>query len=116
MKALIRGLFHRCPKCGTRSIYQSYLKVKDTCDSCGLKLKDYPADDFPPYIVMSLVGTVIVPLVFICDYFYGMSQFMLMAIWLPVSVVFILLALPPVKGAVIGVLWALNITKHDSLQ
>jgi uncharacterized protein (DUF983 family) len=38
---------------------------------------------------------------------------MLLIIWLPLSILFILLSLPPVKGSVIGVLWALNITRHN---
>jgi uncharacterized protein (DUF983 family) len=111
LKGMMRGTFHRCPNCGTRSIYKSYLKVKDQCEGCGLALKDYPADDTPPYIVISLVGTIVVPLIFLTDYLYDMSEIVLLAIWLPLSVLFILLMLPPVKGSVIGVLWALGITK-----
>jgi uncharacterized protein (DUF983 family) len=113
LKGLMRGVFHRCPNCGTRSIYQSYLKVKDQCESCGLALKDYPADDTPPYMVISLVATIIVPLVFLTDSLFNMSELMLMGIWLPISVLFILLCLPPAKGSVIGVLWALGITRDS---
>lgn len=114
-RAIIRGTLHCCPSCGQRSIYKGYLKIKDTCENCGLRLNDYSADDFPPYIVMSLVGTIIVPLAFLTDYLYDMSELMLMAIWLPISILFILATLPPAKGAVLGALWALDI-KKDSHQ
>lgn len=115
LQGLARGMFHCCPNCGKRSIYKSYLKVKDKCDQCGLALKDYPADDTPPYIVISLVGTIVVPLVFITDHIFDMSELLLLSIWLPLSILFILATLPPIKGSVIGVLWALGITK-DSQQ
>jgi len=112
-QGFMRGLFHGCPDCGARSIYQSYLKVKDKCDHCGLALKEYPADDTPPYIVISLIGTIVVPLVFLTDYIFDMSEFNLLAIWIPISILFILLTLPPIKGSVIGVLWALGITRDS---
>lgn len=115
IQGLARGTLHRCPNCGKGSIYQSYLKVKDHCSQCGLSLKDYPADDTPPYIVISLVGTVVVPLVFLTDYIWDMSELMLMLIWLPLSMLFILLTLPPIKGSVIGVLWALNIKREKQI-
>lgn len=111
-QAIMRGLFHKCPNCGHPSIYKSYLKVKDCCETCDLALNDYSADDFPPYVVMSLVGTIIVPLVFLTDYLYDISEFTLMAIWLPLSILFILAALPPAKGAILGALWALDIKKE----
>lgn len=112
LQAFMRGLFSQCPSCGQESIYSSYLKVKDECTSCGLALKDYPADDAPPYIVTSLVGTIVVPLVFLTDYLWDLSELMLMVIWLPISILFILTILPPTKGSVVGVLWALNLKRE----
>lgn len=35
---LARGLRRRCPQCGQGRIFQGWLKVRDHCDVCGLKL------------------------------------------------------------------------------
>ena len=107
-----RGLFHRCPNCNARSIYQSYLKVKDKCDECGLSLHEYPSDDTPPYISISLVSTIIVPLVFIHAIYWDMPNLVLFLIWIPITICFVLVSLPPIKGSVIGILWALNIKRR----
>lgn len=106
-----RGLVLRCPNCGTGRLYKSYLKVHTSCTFCNFPLKDFPADDAPPYIVTSLVGTIIVPLVFLSDYLWDLSEVMLLSLWLPISIFFILGTLPPIKGSFIGILWALDLSR-----
>ena len=45
--AMLRGARLRCPSCGEGSLYSSYLKVADTCSSCGEALHHQRADDAP---------------------------------------------------------------------
>lgn len=113
-QAAWNGLFHRCPQCEKPSIYQSYLKVHAHCTHCGLELDVYPSDDMPPYISMSLVSTLIVPIALILGYKYDISDFLQFLIWVPITIALILLSLPPIKGATIGVLWALDIKRDKT--
>lgn len=112
-QGMLRGMFLKCPNCGQGHLFKAYLKVHDNCQVCDFPLKNFPADDAPPYIVISLVGTIIVPLAFLSDYLWDMSELLLLSIWLPVSIFFILGILPPVKGSFIGILWALNLSRKD---
>jgi len=36
---IARGLTHRCPNCGARSLFRTWLKANDVCPSCGLALE-----------------------------------------------------------------------------
>jgi uncharacterized protein (DUF983 family) len=35
---VLRGLVHRCPRCGSRHVFKSFFTMKDRCPRCGLKL------------------------------------------------------------------------------
>ena len=58
--ALKRGFLHRCPACGRGRLFGRFLKVVDRCQACGTEFHHHRADDFPPYIVMLIVGHVVV--------------------------------------------------------
>ena len=58
--ALKRGFLQRCPACGRGRLFGRFLKVADRCRACGTEFHHHRADDFPPYIVMLIVGHVVV--------------------------------------------------------
>ena len=37
-RMVLRGLVHRCPRCGSRHVFKSFFTMKDRCPRCGLKL------------------------------------------------------------------------------
>ena len=37
-RMVLRGLVHRCPRCGGRRVFESFFTMKDRCPRCGLKL------------------------------------------------------------------------------
>ena len=37
-RMVLRGLVHRCPRCGSRHVFKSFFSMKDRCPRCGLKL------------------------------------------------------------------------------
>ena len=45
-----RGFAGRCPACGEGRIFRKYLKVAESCTSCGEELHHQRADDAPPVI------------------------------------------------------------------
>ena len=113
--SMLRGARGRCPHCGTGKLFYRYLKVEPVCQSCGHDLDQYPSDDGPAYFTLLLVGhLIIVPFLILCaPLIWKLSPWiMIPAAVVPVAVI-TLTALPIIKGAVIGLLYALNISRAD---
>ncbi|MBB3771144.1 uncharacterized protein (DUF983 family) [Angulomicrobium tetraedrale] len=111
--ALINGFRMRCPACGKGALYNAYLKVNETCPSCGEELWHHRADDAPPYMVITLVGHIVVPLLLTVEMALRPAVWIHLVIWLPLTLLLSLALLPPVKGALIGYQWALRMHGFD---
>jgi uncharacterized protein (DUF983 family) len=103
-----RGTRGKCPACGAGAIYRGYLKVSDQCPDCGEELHHQRADDAPPYFTMFIVGHFVVGGVLALEQAYKPSAWLHIAIWLPVVLISSLWMLPKIKGALIGLQWALR--------
>lgn len=106
--AILRGARQRCPACGTGALYRAYLKVADTCPSCREELHHQRADDAPPYFTMFIVGHVVVAGVLVLERTVAPASWVHLALWLPLTVAMSLYLLPRVKGALVGLQWALR--------
>jgi len=111
--AFWKGLARRCPDCGKGGIFDGYIKVKHTCDECGLELFHQRADDAPPYFTMMIVLHFIVSGILIVEKAYSPETWVQMVIWLPAALIFSLVLLPHIKGALIGVQWARRMHGFD---
>ena len=110
LAAITRGLSHRCPNCGEGPLYRAYLKVVDECRCCGHHLGEYRADDGPAYFTILLVGhLVIAPMLFLQWIWRAPIWLVLPLTLVPLATV-TLLALPRVKGALVGLLYSLKTT------
>ena len=105
-QAFRNGLLRRCPECGKGSVFNGYIKVKHTCDSCGLELHHQRADDAPPYFTMLIVLHFVISGLLTVQQTFNPATWIQLSIWLPVSLVAALWLLPRVKGALIGIQWA----------
>lgn len=107
-RSMLRGASIRCPACGEGRMFRAYLKVADACPSCGEELHHQRADDAPPYVVITIVAHVVVGALLWAEIAYQPPVWLHLAIWLPLTVVLSLALLPPVKGALVGLQWALR--------
>jgi len=112
-RALKRGFRGRCPRCGEGKLFHSFLKVNEQCPVCGQDLTHHRADDLPAYLVIIIVGHIVVPLALMIETNYAPDVALQLAIYLPVTLVASLLLLQPVKGAVVGLQWALRMHGFD---
>jgi uncharacterized protein (DUF983 family) len=114
-RSMLRGLRGRCPNCGTSKLFYRYLKVEPVCQTCGHDLDRYPADDGPAYFTILLVGhLVIVPFLILCGPLIWKAPLALLIPGALISVAAVTLAaLPVIKGAVIGVLYTVDVTRAD---
>jgi uncharacterized protein (DUF983 family) len=111
--ALKRGFRGRCPRCGEGKLFRAFLKVDDHCSVCDLDFTPHRADDLPAYLVIVIVGHLVVPLALMIETNYSPPVALQLAIYLPLTLVLSLLLLQPVKGAVVGMQWALRMHGFD---
>jgi uncharacterized protein (DUF983 family) len=111
--AMLRGLRKRCPNCGRGRMFTGYLKVADSCPACGEELVHHRADDLPPYLTIVVVGHIIVPAILFVETRWPQETFTHLAIWLPLTLILSLALLPMMKGAVVGLQWALRMHGFD---
>jgi uncharacterized protein (DUF983 family) len=111
--AIKRGFRGRCPRCGEGRLFRAFLKVDDNCRACALDFTPHRADDLPAYLVIIMVGHIVVPAALWIETNYAPEVWLQLAIYLPFTFVASLLLLQPVKGAVVGLQWALRMHGFD---
>jgi uncharacterized protein (DUF983 family) len=112
-QAMFRGARGRCPRCGEGRLYRHYLKVADRCPTCGEALHHQRADDAPPYFTIFIAGHLLVPMLLGFEKAFAPPLWLHAAIWVPVTVALCLILLPIVKGAIVGLQWALYMHGFD---
>ena len=111
--ALKRGFRSRCPRCGEGKLFRAFLKVDDHCSVCGLDFTPHRADDLPAYLVIVIVGHIVVPAALWIETNYAPAVWLQLTVYLSFTLVASLALLQPVKGAVVGLQWALRMHGFD---
>jgi uncharacterized protein (DUF983 family) len=104
--AIMRGLKCACPNCGKGAMFGRYLKVNPVCDNCGEELFHEQAQDFPPYINITIVAHVVLMGIVLAEQHASWPMWLHMAIWPVVTIVLAMALMQPIKGAVVGYQWA----------
>lgn len=107
MNAMLRGFLGRCPHCGEGKLFASFVKTVDRCEDCGEEMHHHRADDLPAYLVVVIVGHIVVGAFMAIEATSTLSTWQHLAIWVPLTIVSALALLRPIKGAVVGLQWAL---------
>jgi uncharacterized protein (DUF983 family) len=114
LPSMLRGLRGHCPNCGEAGLFYRYLKVSPDCAHCGHDLEQYPSDDGPAYFTILLVGHVVVlPLLLFPIIWQASAAIIVPAVLIPLGGL-TMAVLPRVKGAVIGLLYALRVRREDA--
>lgn len=108
VQAMRRGAGQRCPACGDGKLFSSYLKVVNACPKCGEEMHHHRADDAPPYFTMIIVCHFIVAGVMMVEDYYHPNYWVHILMWFPLTIGMSLWLLPRVKGALVGLQWALR--------
>lgn len=104
--ALLRGWRRRCPACGEGALLKGYLKVRDTCPSCGEALHHQRADDGPAYVTILIVGHLMAPLIGWAFVEFRPDPLLLSGIFATGCVALSLYLLPRIKGMFVALQWA----------
>lgn len=113
MQAMLRGGLGRCPECGKGRLFGRYLKVVDECPDCGTQLHHHRADDAPPYFTIFIAGHLLVPMLLAFEVAFRPALWLHALIWVPVTIAMCMAMLPVVKGAIVGLQWALYMHGFD---
>lgn len=106
-EAMKRGFLGRCPHCGEGRLFRAFLKSVDECPSCGEAMHHHRADDLPAYLVIAIVGHVVIGSFMAVEMMTVWPNWLHLSIWVPITLIMTLALIQPVKGAVIGLQWAL---------
>lgn len=107
-RSIRRGLLNTCPACGSSRLFKSFLKPVDVCASCGTDFTAQRADDLPPYLVIVVVGHVLLTAYMLTDNILPQALWIQFLIWVPLTILFSVAIIQPIKGGVIGLQWALR--------
>jgi len=107
-RSLRRGFMGRCPNCGEGRIFGNYLKVLPECTTCHEDLSAQRADDLPAYIVLFIVGHIIVGSMMTVETYWEWPILWHVMLWPILTLILSLALLPRIKGAVVGLQWALK--------
>jgi|GEM_PF-249719 len=107
--AVLRGLRGRCPACGQGRLFGRFLKPVEHCHVCKESYVAQRADDFPPYLVVLLLGHILVPTVITIDKAFTPPLWIYTTFGSALVAVLAVALLQPVKGAVIAYQWAYQI-------
>ncbi len=106
--SLWRGARLKCPSCGTGALFHRYLKVAPECPACGQALHHHRADDAPAYFTIVIVGHIVIGGVLALEKAFKPSSLTHLVLWVPLTLASSLWLLPRVKGALVGLQWALR--------
>ncbi|NIX77712.1 DUF983 domain-containing protein [Microvirga terricola] len=114
--AMKRGFLNHCPACGKGRLFGRFLKVVPQCETCSTELHHHRADDLPPYLVIFIVGHIIGYGILMTETRLEMPMWAHLAIWPALTLVLCLALLQPVKGAVVGLQYALGMHGFAALR
>ena len=89
-------------------LFMAYLKVAPRCDVCGEELFHHSADDAPAYFTIVIVGHIIVPSMLIVERLWHPPLAYHFIGWTVLTLALTFAILPGVKGAIVGLQWALR--------
>lgn len=85
-----------------------YIRVRRSCAACSETLHHQKADDLPAYLVIIMVGKLLVGGLVAVEVAWAPPIWIYWAIWPALTLLLALWLLPRVKGAVVGMQWALG--------
>ena len=104
--SMLRGWRRRCPNCGGGPMYDSYLKVRRSCASCGEELHHHRADDMPAWATILIVGHIVVAAMVSAEMMWNPPLWVHWTAWPVLALLMSLWLLPRLKGVIVALQWA----------
>ncbi|MGB1162104.1 MAG: DUF983 domain-containing protein [Alphaproteobacteria bacterium] len=96
------GLSQKCPRCGSGSLYQSFLKVRSRCESCDLDLSREDSGDGPAAFLIFGIGGIVLFLALVVELAAQPPYWVHFSIWLPLVLLLFWFTAPRAKAIFIA--------------
>lgn len=96
------GLAGRCPRCGEGHLFKGYLKLRPSCEVCGLDYANFDSADGPAFFVMTFVGIFVVGLALWLELTYEPPIWVHALVAGSLSIGLSLLLVRPLKGLLVA--------------
>jgi uncharacterized protein (DUF983 family) len=83
-------------------MFQGYLTLRPSCETCGLDFSFADAGDGPAFFVMSIVGIVVVGLALWVEFAYEPPIWLHLVLWFGLSAILSLALVRPSKGLLVA--------------
>ncbi len=113
LSPVLTGLACRCPRCGRGRLFSGYLQVADTCDACGLDLRNHDSGDGPAVFVIFALGIIVVPIALWVESAFQPPLWLHAVLWSIVILAGALGLLRLFKGVLIALQYKHRGTAHD---
>ncbi|MGL5114304.1 MAG: DUF983 domain-containing protein [Beijerinckiaceae bacterium] len=90
-----------CPRCGNGKLFDGFLALKPSCQSCGLAYDFADSGDGPAVFIIMAAGALVVGAALWTEINYQPPIWVLLAIFLPLALVVCLGLLRPMKALMI---------------
>ncbi|MBS0530282.1 MAG: DUF983 domain-containing protein [Proteobacteria bacterium] len=97
-----RGLSCRCPRCGRGKLYQGFLTLRPSCETCGLDYAFIDAGDGPAVFIILIAGFIVVAAALIVEVKYQPPFWVHAALWIPLVLAVTLWPLRAMKSLLIS--------------
>ncbi len=100
LATILRGLRHRCPRCGLGPLFQGWNRLRESCPVCGLRYEERSGDTwfFMYMTTAGLTGVLVVVMFLVRPRVVWLGQLAILA----AAVVVIGLSLPYRKGVAVA--------------
>ena len=99
---LLAGAAGRCPSCGEGHLFDGFLKVAPRCEACGYDLAKADSGDGPAVFVILVGGFLAAFGALFTEVALNPPVWVLLAIWLPATILVCLILLRPFKGMMLA--------------
>ena len=98
----LAGAAGHCPHCGEGMLFDGFLKMAKTCDACGFDLGAYETGDGAATFVILIAGFLCAFGALFSMFAWGWPVWLLLLVWLPVTLAASLGLMRPAKGLMVA--------------
>ncbi|MEO1136448.1 MAG: DUF983 domain-containing protein [Pseudomonadota bacterium] len=100
------GLGGKCPRCGQGALFDGFLKIRPSCETCGLDYAKADSGDGPAVFVIFIVGFIAVALAFVARFIWHAPMGVALLISVGFTIVSTLGLLRPLKATLVALQYA----------
>ena len=88
----------KCPRCGAKTLFQSFVKFADKCPACELDLSAFNVGDGPVVFLTMGIGAIVTILAVTVELNFAPGILIHALLWIPLTTLLVVVALRFAKG------------------